>query len=78
QIQTIYPAVGVYNASGDDLAGNGADGVAARTDTVQQLSTSVVYDAFGDAVSNVDVAGNISYKTYDTLGRVSYDVDAMG
>lgn len=78
QIQTIYPAVGVYNANADDLASNGADGVAARTDTVRQLSTSVAYDAFGDAVSNVDVAGNISYKTYDALGRVSYDVDAMG
>jgi len=78
QIQTIYPAVDVYNASADDLASNGAYGVATRTEAVRQLSTSVVYDAFGDAVSNVDVAGNVSYKTYDALGRVSYDVDAMG
>ncbi|KHK58654.1 hypothetical protein PI87_02585 [Ralstonia sp. A12] len=78
QIQTIYPTVGVYNAAADDLASNGADGVAARTDAVRQLSTSVIYDAFGDAVSNVDVAGNVSYKTYDALGRVSYDVDAVG
>lgn len=78
QVKTIYPAVGVYNASADNLVVNGATGLATRTDTIQTLYSVVTYDAFGDAVANRDVAGSMSYKAYDKLGRVSYDVDALG
>ncbi|WP_459569053.1 carbohydrate-binding protein, partial [Cupriavidus sp. 8B] len=78
QVQTIYPSVAVYNAAADDLTGNGANGVGVRTEIGKLLTTQVVYDAFGDAVANIDVAGNASYKAYDNLGRVSYDVDALG
>src|SRR5450830_115013 len=78
QVKTIYPAVGVYNAGADNLVVNGATGLATRTDTVQTLYSVVTYDAFGDAVANRDVAGSMSYKAYDKLGRVSYDVDALG
>ncbi|MGN8064570.1 LysM peptidoglycan-binding domain-containing protein [Ralstonia sp. 22111] len=78
QTKTIYPPVGVYNASDlNNLTTDGA-GAGARSETVQTLSTQVVYDAFGDAVANIDVAGNVSTKAYDNLGRVSYDVDALG
>ncbi|WP_155520906.1 LysM peptidoglycan-binding domain-containing protein [Ralstonia solanacearum] len=78
QIKTIYPPVGVYNASDlHNLTTDGA-GAGARSETVQTLSTQVVYDAFGDAIANIDVAGNVSTKTYDQLGRVNYDVDALG
>ncbi|AXW18982.1 hypothetical protein CJO85_07415 [Ralstonia solanacearum] len=78
QIKTIYPPVGVYNASDlNNLTTDGA-GAGARSETVQTLSTQVVYDAFGDAVANIDVAGNVSTKTYDQLGRVNYEVDALG
>ncbi|MGD7134360.1 hypothetical protein ACQCSP_22620, partial [Ralstonia pseudosolanacearum] len=78
QVKTIYPPVGVYNASDlNNLTTDGA-GAGARSETVQTLSTQVVYDAFGDAVANIDVAGNVSTKTYDQLGRVNYDVDALG
>jgi YD repeat-containing protein len=38
----------------------------------------VYYDTFGDAVASQDVAGNGSFKAYDALGRVRYEVDAMG
>jgi YD repeat-containing protein len=45
---------------------------------LRALSTRTFYDAFGDAVANVDVAGNASYRRYDAAGRVAYAVDAMG
>jgi YD repeat-containing protein len=78
QILTVHAAAGVYDAASDDLAVNGVTGLAARVETVQELTTQVVYDSFGDAVACVDVAGNVSYKAYDKLGRVSWEVDALG
>ncbi|WP_005034730.1 Ig-like domain repeat protein [Holophaga foetida] len=79
QVKVIYPAVGVYNTS--DLANLTTDGsgASARTETPNvELSTTTVYDSFGDAIANVDVGNNISYKAYDALGHVRYDIDAMG
>ena len=78
QIKTIYPPVGVYNASDLNNLTTDGGGAGARSETVKTLSTRVVYNAFGDAVANIDVAGNVSTKAYDNLGRVSYDVDALG
>ena len=31
-----------------------------------------------DAIAGRDVSGNWSYKAYDRLGRVSYEIDAAG
>lgn len=78
QTKTIYPPVGVYDDT--DLNNLTTDGAGdwARTESVRSLSTQVIYDVFGDAVANIDVAGNVSTKTYDRCGRVSYDVDALG
>jgi len=42
------------------------------------LNTRTAYDAFGNAVVNRDVSGSYSYKTYDKLGRVVHEVDALG
>ena len=42
------------------------------------LETRTFYDALGNAVANIDVAGNTSYKAYDIAGRLKYEVDAMG
>lgn len=78
QIRTIYPEVGVYNAAADNLTVNGATGLATRTETQQTLYSETRYDALGNAVAGRDVAGAMSYKAYDLLGRVSFDVDAMG
>lgn len=78
QVRVIYPAVGVYNAVGDNVAANGATGVADRVETTQVLETRTYYDALGNAVANVDVGGALSQKVYDLLGRVLYEVDAMG
>lgn len=79
QVKTIFPPVDIYDAASDNLAVNGANGIAARTELQDvQLYTQVTYDVFGNAVANRDVAGNYSYKTYDRLGRVYDEVDAMG
>ncbi|MES2937303.1 MAG: DUF2235 domain-containing protein [Pseudomonadota bacterium] len=76
QVKTLYPAVAVYNAAGDPLT---TTGLAARSETPpQMLSTSTFYDALGNAVAGIDLAGNWSYKSYDRLGRVAYEMDAMG
>ncbi|OJZ07381.1 MAG: hypothetical protein BGP22_17795 [Variovorax sp. 67-131] len=42
------------------------------------LRTLTTYDAFGNAIANVDVSGHRSYKTYDSLGRVVHEIDALG
>ncbi|TFY97069.1 LysM peptidoglycan-binding domain-containing protein [Ramlibacter humi] len=78
QVRVIYPPVGVYNAAGDSAATNGATGVATRVETTQVLETRTIYDALGNAVAGVDVGGALSQKVYDLMGRVLYEVDAMG
>jgi YD repeat-containing protein len=78
QVKTLFPEVGVYNAAADDLAANGMHGFAARTEVAATLYSEVFYDVFGNAVANRDVAGNLSLKLYDRLGRVSFDIDAEG
>ncbi len=79
QIKVVYPAVGVYDPSQDNLVANGMNGNAVRTDDQNvSLYTETAYDAFGDAVANRDVAGNITHKVYDNDGNVIYDIDADG
>ena len=47
--------------------------------TTPQVSTSAVsYDAFGNATVSRDVGGQYSYKVYNTLGQLLYDIDADG
>ncbi|MDN6886457.1 hypothetical protein QMO14_22970, partial [Variovorax sp. CAN2819] len=72
QVKVIFPEVGVYA----DNPANAA--LAGRTEVLKALFTETRYDVFGNAVSNLDVAGNMSYKTYDVLGQVRYEVDALG
>lgn len=78
QTRVVYPAVSVYAESPSSAAYNGLNGVADRVEEVRTLWTSTTYDAFGNAVVNVDVSGNLSYKVYDLSNRVVYDIDAMG
>lgn len=76
QTQTILEPLGIYDDAADPKLSEGT------SDTYEKSSgpriTSVAYDAFGNAISNTDVGGQISYKVYDKLGRVIYDVDALG
>lgn len=78
QIRTIYPAVPVYDRGADNISVNGALGLANRVENLVELYSEVHYDALGNAIANRDVAGNMQYKAYDTLGRVVYDIDAEG
>lgn len=78
QVKTTFPPVGVYDASRDNLTVNGANSLADRMENLTELSSQTVYDALGNAVANQDVAGNWSYKAYDTQGNVLYDIDALG
>jgi YD repeat-containing protein len=78
QIQVTYPTVGYYSESVAALATNGTTGLATRGETSTPLSSRTFYDAFGNAVANVDVAGSASFKAYDMAGRVAYEIDALG
>jgi len=79
QVGVTHPPVRVYNEDIASVQSNGASGLATRVESsLQALTTSTIYDVFGNAVANIDVAGNASYKVYDQANRVVYDVDALG
>jgi YD repeat-containing protein len=77
QVRVIYPTTGVYNTA-DVATVNGASGVATRMETQVALEARTFYDAMGNAVASRDVGGGLAQKAYDLVGRVAYDVDAMG
>ncbi|MFC4314274.1 RES domain-containing protein [Steroidobacter flavus] len=74
QTATVFPEVGVYA----DTAGDAMFTNITRTETRVRLRNEVGYDVFGNAWRNEDVTGNVSYKLYDRLGRVTKDIDALG
>ncbi|MFZ6723797.1 carbohydrate-binding protein, partial [Undibacterium sp. Ji49W] len=78
QTKTIYQATNVYDGVGDTLAINGANSLASASERQVTLQSTVTYDSFGNVIASRDVAGNYSYRTYDKLGRLSYDIDALG
>jgi YD repeat-containing protein len=79
QVLVTYPAFGVYTPeSATALAANGETGTATRSETTRTPVARTVYDTLGNAVANLDVAGAVSYKSYDNMGQVRYDVDALG
>lgn len=78
QVKVLHAPVGVYDAAADAITVNGATGVATRTERTESLFTQTFYDGLGNAVANRDVGGAISQKAYDLLGRVIYEVDALG
>jgi len=78
QVRVSYPPVDVYVDEGVAVAANGQTGHPTASVTNKALFTETFYDTFGNAVSNIDVARNASYKLYDAMGRVTYAVDAMG
>ncbi|MFC0156152.1 LysM peptidoglycan-binding domain-containing protein [Xanthomonas dyei] len=66
QIRTIFPDAGRLNANGELVASG------------ESATVEITYDAFGNAVMQKDVLGRYSYKSYDTQGRLAYDVDSEG
>src|SRR5450830_1397536 len=72
QTETWLPPTAVYDAATDAAARE------KRNETsVTDLHVTVTYDALGNAVKNVDTAGNTTYKTYDLAGCVRYETDAL-
>jgi len=71
QIRTIFPDAGKLDPniheSGNSLTPSGT------TPSIQ-----IDYDAHGRAVVQKDVRGNYSYKVYDALDRVVYEIDQEG
>jgi large repetitive protein len=66
QIRTILPDAGQLNAAG------------ALMFSGQTSSVDVSYNSLGQAVVEKDAIDNYRYKTYDTLGRIQYEVDQEG
>ncbi|MFQ6312922.1 putative Ig domain-containing protein, partial [Lysobacter capsici] len=64
QIRTIFPDAGKIDPANGQLIASGI-----------QPTIEITYDALGRAVAQKDVRGNYSYKVYDNLGRLAYDVD---
>jgi YD repeat-containing protein len=82
QVKITFEKVAVYNENENALANNGLQsdgtrGLATRADLAEaNLTVETTYDMLGNAISNKDVGGKISYKIYDKLGQVRYDIDA--
>lgn len=84
QTATVSPTVGVYDpTTGDTDLGNGT--AVARREISTQIRSETSYDIFGNAYRNrlvtaadasVATNGAFTYKAYDNLGRVVYEVDA--
>lgn len=64
QIRTTFPDAGVV----DPVTG-------AISSTGVQPTTELTYDTLGRAVVQKDVRGFYSYRSYDVMGRVVYEVD---
>jgi YD repeat-containing protein len=75
QIRTVFPIVSIYPPTRDPGVGTAASVNQPSDPPPPQLYTETAYDALGNAFRNRDVAGNYSYKVYDQLGRVKYEVD---
>jgi YD repeat-containing protein len=71
QIQTNLPAFAAYDAVTNTI-------VPVDTTKPSPNNVNVIYDVLGNASVSTDVGGQTSYKVYDKLGRVIYDIDAEG
>jgi YD repeat-containing protein len=75
QTSTTLPTFAIYAPPANDEINT--DTATMRRETSVTPTTTTTYDAFGNAVMNVDVGGAYSRKAYDNLGRVIYEVDAL-
>jgi YD repeat-containing protein len=71
QIQTIFPTESFYNAAADE-----ASGYTGRNESQQTPIETTYLDQWSNAVAHRDVAGHFSYKVYDELNRLRYEIDA--
>ncbi|MBN7836300.1 putative Ig domain-containing protein [Stenotrophomonas maltophilia] len=67
QVRTTFPDAWVIDEASGQLVASG-----------QRPTIDVSYDTLNRAVVQKDVRGNHTYKVYDVLGQLAYDVDADG
>lgn len=67
QVRVLFPDPWVLDEATGLLVASG-----------QRTSVEVSYDALNRAVVQKDVRGTYTYKTYDVLGQLAYDVDGEG
>jgi YD repeat-containing protein len=70
QTSVVNPQVTVYSGNYTETTGTTSQTTATPTSTV-------TYDALGNATRNVDIGGGASYRVYDNLGRLRYEIDAL-
>lgn len=70
KLQTIYPDVAVNNA--------GQTASRERQESIQVLSETIVYNAYGEIIETRDRAGHARHFAYNTSGRQEYMLDAEG
>ncbi|WP_256082115.1 DUF4214 domain-containing protein [Massilia sp. YIM B04103] len=76
QIQTIKPSSLIYDSGSDPRNAYQRGGPYEKASG--DITITVLYDALGNAVRNIDAAGQSSYKIYDRRGHVIYEIDAKG
>jgi len=76
QTSVTLPSVPVYNGISTTEVDTAGSLVGANS-TPTIITTQVTYNTLGDEIASRDAAGNYSYKAYDQLGRVIYEIDAM-
>ncbi len=64
QIRTTFPDAGVLDVATGTIVATGS-----------QPTIGITYNTFDQAVVQKDVRGHYSYKVYDALGRIAYEVD---
>ncbi|WP_233295403.1 DUF4214 domain-containing protein [Massilia antarctica] len=76
QVKTTSPIVPVYNPAGEKYVVVGID--RSETTPLSGATTTVVYDAAGRAIKNIDALGNVTQKIYSARGDLLFDIDALG
>ena len=69
-LQTIYPDSAVNHAT-PSISPN-------RQESIERLTESVVYNAFGEVIEKCDKAGFSRHFLYDKVGALVFSVDAEG
>ncbi|WP_029920453.1 toxin glutamine deamidase domain-containing protein [Nevskia soli] len=70
-ISSLSAGVAVYKPSGDSAYGSDPT----QFETIQALTTTTFYNGLGQAVAGEDAAGHFTYKIYNALGEVTYEID---
>ncbi|WHN66080.1 LysM peptidoglycan-binding domain-containing protein [Cysteiniphilum sp. QT6929] len=65
QVKTTQQGVAVFD-------------VQSNTSTLTNLSNTVIYDTLGRAIVNIDEQGNRTYKVYDQLNQLRFEINAKG